>query len=235
MRKDVELIVDYAARTLPLVTAVLPDEYFYGSLTQCVIDAVWSIGVRYEGVRRVVGRYSEHAGLPLIRSDRSRLPAKDEQQSLRTFCEMAQDFGADRMATLVFRNRQRTSSRSGILKAEAVYRFASCLRANGVEYFQDVAAAMKDQAVERAIRTIPGQGSGLSLRYFLMLAGSDEFIKSDRMINRFVESILHRPVSSTEADALLRESALRLRQRYPHMTPRLLDHEAWRHQRDRKN
>lgn len=39
---------------------------------------------------------------------------------------------------------------------------------------------------EAEITQIPCQRSGISLRYLYMLAGSEEFIKPDRMINRFV-------------------------------------------------
>mgnify|MGYP003466554474 CR=1 FL=1 len=35
----------------------LGDEYFYASLPLCVIDAVYSIGVRYGSVRNVIRRY----------------------------------------------------------------------------------------------------------------------------------------------------------------------------------
>lgn len=65
--RDAQLIAGYTNRKLPLATASLPDEYFYQSLPLCVIDAVWSIGVRYAGVRRVVDRYCEHSGLPRLR------------------------------------------------------------------------------------------------------------------------------------------------------------------------
>jgi len=41
------------------------------------------------------------------------------------------------MAHNVFDNRQRTSTRSGILKAEAVYRFSEVLQRFGIETFAE--------------------------------------------------------------------------------------------------
>lgn len=136
--------------------------------------------------------------------------------------------------TNIFANRQRTSARNGILKAEAVFRFASALRAHGVEYFQDITAAAKSTGLELMIRAIPGQRSGISLRYFWMLAGSDDFIKPDRMVLRFLEAALGKTVSTLEAQTLLEQTTARLRQTYPALTARLLDHEIWKHQREQQ-
>jgi len=46
--------------------------------------------------------------------------------------------GQERFATEVMRNRARTSSRGGILKAEASLRFAEVLQAHGIEVLQDL-------------------------------------------------------------------------------------------------
>jgi hypothetical protein len=230
---EIELITDYANWMLPLATASLPDEYFYQSLPLCVIDAVWSLGVRYAGVQRVVTRYCEHSRLPKIRVDRRSLPLQSEQETIAAFCAKLEQIGPEAAAAEVFGNRQRTSARSGVLKAEAVYRFALALGTHGLDCLQDVPAAAANPHLEAIIRSIPGQGSGISLYYFWMLAGSDDFIKPDRMIRRFLESIIARPVSPSEAQHLVRGAAERLRLLHPHLTPRLLDYEIWRYQRER--
>src|SRR5688500_7165126 len=81
----------------------------------CVIDAVFCIRVKYEGVQAV------------LRADRNGLPLMDAQESLSSLCAHIVDMGPERMSVEVFGNRQRTSARSGFLKAEAVGRFAgSC-------------------------------------------------------------------------------------------------------------
>ena len=234
MIKDVELIAEVAARVLPLSSARLGDEYYYQSLPLCVIDAVYSIAVRYEGVRNVVARYCSRFGLTRVRLSRGTTPPINDQEPITAFCKKAEQIGHDRMADTVFCNRQRTSTRNGILKAEAVFRFADVLRERGIECFQDIPNAASDTAFAKDIHAIPGQSSGISLNYFWMLAGSDDFIKPDRMVLAFIRSALGRSVSSAEAQELLRQVCQLLTVRYPRLTPRLLDHEVWKYQRDHR-
>lgn len=231
MNRDSEQIASYAARTLPLSSAHLGDEFFYQSLPLCVIDAVFSIGVQYKSVQKVGSRYCDWCGIEPFRSNRTMLPSPAEQQSIGVFCNKLNKVGHQEMAIDVFQNRQRTSTRNGILKAEAVSRFAAVLRDHRVEYFQDIPVAAQTKALEDSIRRIPGQKSGISLRYFWMLAGSDEFIKPDRMVLRFHESALSRTVTSDEAQGLLTAACEYLRKSYPLLTPRMLDHEIWKYQR----
>jgi hypothetical protein len=228
---EVATLASFSDRVLGLPTATLGDEYYYASLPLCVIDAVFSIGVRYEGVRSVIRRYCDRFGLPRTRADRGSLPAQERQESLRGLCARFEQLGLDAMTKSVFGNRQRTSPTGGILKADAVHRFASALRAHGVEYLQDLLAAAGNEAVERAVRAIPGQRSGVSLRYFWMLAGSDDSVKPDRMVLRFLQAALGRPVAVAEAQGLLGATAERLKTKHAHLTPRLLDHAVWQYQR----
>jgi hypothetical protein len=56
------------------------------------------------------------------------------------------------------------------------------------------------------IETIPGQGSGISFKYFSMLAGNGNYVKPDRMVKRFVAdalSIKQDDVSDDFAERLL--------------------------------
>jgi hypothetical protein len=231
---DAERVATHATHVLSLTDAKLTDDYYYQHLPLCVIDAVYSIGVRYEGVRNVVNRYCGRFGLEKTRRDRTCLPPEDGQEPLSTLCDRHEKLGPDGMASEVYQNRQRTSSRGGILKAEAVYQFACALRETGVQFFQDLNDAAHNDALDTQVKSIPGQRSGISLQYFWMLAGSDDLIKPDRMILRFLESTLDRPVSMDESLELLRGSCAILRQEYPGMTPRLLDYKVWEHQREQE-
>jgi hypothetical protein len=135
------------------------------------------------------------------------------------------------MAERVYGNRQRTSTKSGILKADAAWRFARTLRSYGIEYFQDVPRVADSAKFEADIRSIPGQGSGISLQYFWMLAGSEHFIKPDRMVLRFLQAAISRPVAIREANRLMQAACAQLVGRYPQLTPRMLDYEVWKYQR----
>jgi hypothetical protein len=137
------------------------------------------------------------------------------------------------MTDEVYCNRQRTSTRSGILKSEAVLHFSQVLQHHGVEYLQDVEPIIGDPNFEIDIRQIPGQRSGISLRSFYMLAGADDFIKQDRMIHRFLYAALGRNLTIEECHHAIIGAHSLLVQDYPALTPKSLDHLIWRYERSK--
>jgi hypothetical protein len=208
------------------------DEYGYASLPLCVIDSVFSIGVRYESVRNVIERYCRRFGLPK-QAPKGTVRPREQQESITGFLVRGVPMETDRLAAEVFGNRQRTSARNGILKADAVAQFARVLVRHRIEHLQDVLEASDLAAVERDVRRIPGQSSGLSWRYFLMLAGREDLVKPDRMIFRFLERVVGRPVSPEEAQAMLTAAARELDREFPGIKPRTLDNLIWRQERAR--
>lgn len=231
---EAKRVAERARQVLPLSGAVLANEYFYQSVPICFIDAVYSIGVRYSQVQRVVDNYCRHFNLRKTRENRNILPPIDAQESTSDFLKKMQDIGVEIFTSEIFRNRQRTSTNSGILKAEAIYKFAEVLKKYEVNYLQDVPAVIQNLNLENDIKQIPGQRSGISLRYFFMLSGSEDFIKPDRMIQRFLESVLQRPIRIAESQHLLSEASDELKVSYPNITPRLLDNLIWQYQRQQK-
>jgi hypothetical protein len=174
LKERVAVVAEFCAQHLPLAGARLADEYFYQSLSLCVIDAVYSMGVKYGGVQNVVRRYCEYFDLQAFRELRDRMPPTSEQQSLSTLVEKLGQFGIQRFTRDIFQNRQRTSTQAGTLKSEAVFRFASVLRDHGMNFLQDVPPRAFDASLEAALRQIPGQRSGISTSYFFMLAGTED-------------------------------------------------------------
>ncbi|MDZ4056191.1 MAG: hypothetical protein U1D69_04360 [Polynucleobacter sp.] len=209
----------------------LSDEYYYAHLACCVLDAVFSIGVRYASTRQVVIRYCQAYDLNRLRPPGSPLPDPEQQEPLSRLVERIEAVGPESFAHDVLANRQRTSTRSGLLKTEAVLRFARVLTAAGIETFQDLLAHREDLALEAAIRSIPGQTSGVSWRYFWMLAGDEEGVKPDRMILGFLQQQTGRSWSNDQAVAIVQALC-----RHPlltpwELTPRRLDHAIWNWQR----
>lgn len=177
----------------------------YDSLAQAIIDSVWSIGVRYGGVLNVLERYRA------LRHAEGRDPAKDTPEDLLEFIE---SLGGPEAFADAVRNRQRTSSRSGILKADAVLRQARMLAQEGIESPQELASA--DPALLGRLRRRwtqeVGQASGLSWDYLLMLSGL-QGVKADRMVRRFVADALgcdESAVSASQAHSLVTAAAKRL-------------------------
>ena len=221
------LIYNKCVSELNLASASLSPEYYYDSLPQCIIDAVYSIGVNYTSTRNTVIRYCE-------RTDKQRLSNPLGNQSdvhtvneLLTCLSERADFGAVEL----FGNEQKTSSRNGKLKAEAVYEFAQTLYAHNINTIADIrVASTTDIArVEKEIKKIKGQTSGISFSYFLMLAGNENHMKIDRWLLRFVGEALNIekfndvPQAYEDLIAVCNE----LKATFPHITPRLLDHTIW--------
>jgi hypothetical protein len=231
---DIARLATYADSVLDLAHARHGEGYFYQSLPLCVLDAVFSLGVRYQAVRNVVARYCAEAGAKEFRQYGSSFPSRDQQESISSFCARLRSWGTFDQVAARLGSRQRTSTHptSSILKAEASLRFAEQLRAHGIEYLQDMAEliAKRESEVEMAIRNIRGQGSGLSWNYFRMLSGSEDMVKADRMVLRFVATALGRHLMGEVAAELVRGAARALQTRYPQMTPRLLDGAIWSYQ-----
>ncbi|MFD0051460.1 hypothetical protein ACFVHQ_19415 [Actinomycetes bacterium NPDC127524] len=228
--KEEYKIAEYCKKMLELEIAKLPDEYYYTSVPLCVIDSVFSIGVRYEGVKNTVARYCDYFNLNKYRIGTEH-PILSEQQSVEQFINSFNELGLDTYVQNVFQNRQRTSTRNGILKAEAVYNFCNILQKYDVNYLQDVNKLYDNKEFETEIKAIQGQKSGISLVYFYMLVGDDNWVKPDRMIIRFLENVLERKVKINEAQSLLQLTSEILINEFSHITPRLLDYQIWNYVR----
>jgi hypothetical protein len=308
---DVDRVVEYCVANLFLGPDVEGDEYGYVHLPLCVIDAVYSINVRYEAVVNVVDRYCRFVGinktnepvdvapvvavemrLPVVSPDlapstaqavaaqdrnagggfferiarafstgdqaytyappapairpatkvaivseaiadepRARHPAAVTEHTINDFLDVVSRYTPEELAADVFQNRGRTSPRNGILKADAVVQFAKVVRICAINTLSEMKATSRQRELEARLTQIPGQGSGISLKYFYMLCGAQHLVKPDRMIYRFLERALGRSVTADEAQDLLTRACARLQTDYPHMTPRKLDGRIWRYQR----
>lgn len=227
---EITAIADYCESKLDLNKTNLSDEYYYQSLPLCVIDAIFSIGARYSSTKNTVKRFCDYFGLKLYSRNR---PQVTEQLSVLEFIKMHDDYSFEEMANKIYQNKQRTSTRNGILKAEATFRFAEVLGEFEVNYYQDIDKILGSRKFEAKIAEIPGQSSGISTRYFYMLAGSDDYIKPDRMMARFIESVIQRRLSVEESHNAIMGVYRILANKYPNLTPRALDHQIWLYQRER--
>lgn len=65
-----------------------------------------------------------------------------------------------------------------------------------------------------------------------MLAGMENFIKPDRMIIRFLEGSIEKKIDPKEAFELMMSVFNELKEEFPNLTPRELDHAIWLYQRN---
>lgn len=199
-------------------------------LSLCVLDAVFSIGARYSTTARTVHTYAAHACLahvlepaPAVASGKFAV-TEEPVTALRARIE---EQGPEAFARDVVRNRQRTSPRGGVLKAEATLRYASILERHGVLRLADVTGLLVDDArlgaVEVDLARVPGHGAyGIRTGYLWMLAGSDDLIKPDRMVLGWLTGVLGRTPTAPEARTLLAQAASSLG-----VTAWQLDHAVW--------
>lgn len=139
---------------LNLASAALSPSYYYDSLPYCIIDAVFSIGAKYTSTQNVVKNYCTYYGLREYNTEKD---CCGDTHTVSQMIEYIESAGIERSADAIFKNHQRTSSRSGILKADAVLRFARILQKYGIETLEDITAKGIPFEVEQEILRIPGQ------------------------------------------------------------------------------
>lgn len=229
MTASQQLIYNKCIAELNLTHANLSDEYYYDSLPQCIIDAVYSIGVRYASTRHTVINYCNNTGITRLSTP---LGSPSDTHTVNDLlANIAAYPTIEDCANCLFENKQKTSTKNGILKADAVKCFATVLQSNGIQTLSDIRTASPAtiSAIETGIKAIPGQKSGISFSYFLMLSGDDNHMKIDRWLLRFVGDALgesnYLNVSQAYADLLIVCSELK--KIYLDLTPRLLDHTIW--------
>ena len=150
----------------------------YDSVGLALIDAVWSIGVRYQSVENVIARY---------RAERLAGGDDPEPTAPRTCGASSRRAAAPRPS------RSASATASGPRRPTASSRPRRCCarRASSRTKAWSVPADLTGASQERLDHlqgrwsTVPGQGSGVSWRAFSMLVGLPE-VKPDRMIRRFV-------------------------------------------------
>lgn len=229
---DILKITNFCIEKFNLINAKHPDEDFYQSLPFCIIDSIFSINSNYSSTKNSVKRFGEFFNLKLIRENKTTVyPCKDDQLSISNFIKLYETHGFEKMAINVYKNRQRTSTKNGILKSEAVFNFSKVIFDHGVDFFQDLEKIIGKEIFENDIKKIKGQSSGISLKYFYMLIGEYQHIKPDRMIMRFIQSITGKNPNALECQMLITSACDILKKRYPQLSPMLLDNQIWLYQR----
>lgn len=226
---ELTLVVEAAQR----LGRIPPRVTRWAHLPLCVLDAVYSIGAQYSGTARTVRAYAAQEHLLHVVEPAHQVAdgvfAAYEQPVSHLRAVIEHD-GPDTFAARV-NNRQRTSPRGGVLKAEAARQYADILATHGVERLADVTVLLTQPkglaAIERDLAKVPGHGwYGIRMGYLWMLAGDDLHVKPDRMVIGWLGTVLDRKPDVLEASALVAEAAQKLG-----VTPWELDHAIWNAQR----
>jgi hypothetical protein len=220
LMNEQQIIADFCKKNLGLANYKLGDEFSYKSLALCVIDVIFSIGVKYSSVTNTIQRI------------KSKIPEADSL-TISDLLKSYDYYSIEGMVNEIFGNRQRTSTRNGILKAEAVQRFCRVLLDFDVNQINDVEKVIANKDFEAEIKSIPGQSSGISLVYFYILTGAKDYVKPDRMIQRFLSATLNRKVKESECQRLIFGASLIIEKEYPEIRASIIDHLMWKYQSGR--
>jgi hypothetical protein len=231
----VDALIRHVEATIDVAKAALGPAFYYASLPLCIIDSVFSIQAHWSRLvfPRVTSWAKSH-GWQLKRGEQSALkrPTIDEFIYVMDPIKGGDDNWQRLAAEDYFDYKGRTSSTSGILKVEAVYKFAEALSESGINDYSDLADKKKRNAAEIKIKKIKGQGSGLTFKYFLMLSGDESLVKADSMLCRFVSKALGiKEIDPLKAEKLVIAAADKLKHKYVGLTPARLDSAIWNYQR----
>ena len=138
---------------------------------------------------------------------------------------------------IAFHDRHRTSSKNGILKAEACYLVAKVFEKHRIDTLNDFSKYANKSDLDADILEVKGQGSGIMLKYLYMLAGKSDEIKPDRHMINYVKSVF--PGIKGEKDypeiiKIIKEAVRQLKGKYPMLTERFLDVLIWDYMRSQK-
>lgn len=218
-------IITFLEENFDLSEIQLPDEYYYSSLPLCLLDAIYSIGVRYTSTANTVERYCTFCNINKRRNEEA-YPSVNDQQTITELIDIINEVGTKRFASEIVKNKQRTSSRNGILKAEAVLQCAEILKANGIETLNDFSDKFCDE-IGKAFCSIKGQKSGISLAYLKMLCGSPDTIKPDRHIVRFLNQYFDEEIRIEDAQSIIDHLTSKLQKEYKSINARKIDYIIW--------
>lgn len=208
-----------------------PNEVFYKSLPICIIDAVFSIGVKYKSVENAEKAFIDYFNLDISRE----YPIVNEY-TINDFIRDMDSFDSfEEAAKTGFNNMQRTSSVNGILKAEACYHVAEVFKKHNINTLDDFNKYVNKDALDADILNVRGQSSGIMLKYLYMLAGNANEVKPDRHMVNFMKKVFPNLTMSARDHALIKEiiteTVSELHLKYPQLTERFLDLLIWEHMR----
>lgn len=180
-----------------------PDGY-PNSLALCIVDSIYSTGAHYSSVVNVVRRYRD--------ARRAAGGDADADGTAELLASMDAHGGPDGWASTIGNRRPTSTAKGAPLKAAAIHNLASDLADAGVptaDAFRSAVSDGRHDELKALWRSTPGQRSGITWEYALMLMGVPG-VKADRMVVRYVARAIGRAmsdVSPAEAAALVRRLA----------------------------
>ena len=206
---------------------------FPHSLPICILDAVFSIGIRYQMVPKNWKNYITYYNLSIGRmGDFDDGKIDEHEHTINDFVHNIQSFSTiDECIGQIGFTRHRTSPTNGILKLEASLQVAQVMQKHGINTVNDFRQCTNREQLDTEILRVPGQSSGIMLNYLYMLAGDPHKCKPDRWLLRFLQTY-YPSIQMQEAEQIMERTAEYLRKGHPNVTVRMLDNAIWKHMAD---
>jgi len=99
-RNDILNFISYCKSKLDLSSLTHADEYGYHNLPLCIVDAIFSIGVKYQSTENAIKHFCEHFDVTLLRE--KELAPQSEQLSVSAFIKFQNGFTFQEMAEKVY-------------------------------------------------------------------------------------------------------------------------------------
>lgn len=221
----VDALAEACERDLGDAGAWFTPRIYRDSLALSIIDSIYSTGASYVTVERIIDRYTT------FRANQGGDATQDgARELLATFEELGD---ASAWATQIGNRRPTSSTPGAPLKAQAIVDLASHLVELGITTtaeLRDVAETAALDVVRKAWVSVPGQRSGTTWIYVLMLSGVSGVI-ADRRVIDYVARVLEVPagdITPMPATALIDDVAHR-----NGWNPIHTDYAIWRFATDR--
>ena len=214
-------VVSAVRRSIDLEGAELSKDFFPAHLTVALVDAVFTPRLRYyTHVAPIIERYCRQFGLRRLRDKKAGLPPIDQQETLTDLIAHYEELGPGGIQSEIVQSEY-CSPGTKILKSENVRRAAVALLDAGIETLQDM-ESRRPEDIKRILRPLPGI-SDRTIHMFLMYWGTDDLVKGDVHVMRFVATALDMDrVLPEQAERVVAEAARELG-----VAPRLLDYKIW--------
>ena len=205
--------------------------YGANSIIVTAVDSIFSIRAKYSStVVPLVKRFARFVRLKDLDND---------EYTPKQFIETFKNYDFNSLATNVFKNKQRTSSRSGVLKAEALFRVIEMLNKHNIQTRDNLLNSKNIDEIENQWKSIRGQSSGITWRYFLMGCGNNTYFKDDTWVYRFFINELGYKNIRMNGDYKNLKIAFdnefeQIKKIYPQITISKLDNVIWKFMSTRK-
>ena len=216
-------LTDLCLDKLSFLNIALGKEYNYSCLPLAVIDAIYSIRLNYNTVKKIVDRYCKYYGVAKYRQDCG---------SIHTISDLIKNInvqGCEKFASGILMSNNKTAGINSNLKSYAVLKWAEILKENNIENFDDIKEADLKK-LENKLKSVKGQGEA-AVKYFFMLCGCEKFCKPDRHIINFFSNIEGYTINQLEAQWFMESVVKDLNNRNIDITVRQLDYIIWCYQK----